>query len=120
MANKWDLNTAVTSLTSTVSGMSIGTVVAQGKKRFVTYIKVQCRGIANTVFVGETVASVNTTITAAATKFTQYVNTEYEYPEAPGDVDHPLFAIDSAFYLCAVTSDDDADNTILTMQYYDA
>lgn len=118
MANKWDLTTAVASLTGSTAGTGLGLgAVAQGKKRFVTYIKIECRAGANTVDLGEAAAS---TGVISTTKFSEYVNTKYEYPEKPGDVDHPLFKIGTPAHLGAVTgSGGDGDSIVLTLQYYD-
>ena len=120
MANKWDLNTLWTSLTGSTAGTGLGLGgVPQGKKRFVTYLKVECRAGANIVNIGESTST--TSIGALSTTyFSQYVNTEYEYPEEPGDVNHPLFAIDAPAHLNVVTGSGGAGSTIwLTLQYYD-
>lgn len=118
MANKWDITTVVQSLTGSVGGTSLGlaAVVPQGKKRFVTYIKIQCRSAANVVNLGGAADSVGALST---TYFTQLVNSTYEYPEEPGDTNHPIFAIDATEYLGAVTGNAAVSGTMLTLQYYD-
>lgn len=118
MANKFDLSTVVQSLTGSTTGTDLGIgAVGTGKTRFVTYIKVECRAGANTVDLGEAAAA---TGALSTTFFTKYVNSTYEYPENPGDVNHPLFKVDSPAFLGAITgSGGDGDSIVLTVQYFD-
>ena len=119
MANKWDLNTAVVELVDSTVGTDLGlAAVAQGKKRFVTYIKVQCRSAANIVELGE--ASLTSGASALSTTlFSERVNSAYEYPEEPGDVDHPIFAVNAPCFIGANTGVSNVSGTVLTLQYYD-
>lgn len=117
MARKWDLLTTVQSLTGSTggTGLQLG-AVAQGRTRFVTYIKIQCRNAANIINLGEAAASTGAISTPY---FSQLVNSSYQYPEEPGDVDHPLFAVSAPAHLGAVTGVSNVSSTILTLQYYD-
>lgn len=116
-ASKWDLTTVHASLTGSTTGTDLGLgAVAQGQKRFVTYVKVVCKGPANIVQLGSAAEAATATIDSV--KFDQLVNNTYETPYNP-ELGHPLFAIDAAGFLGAVTVQSNVSNTELTLQYYD-
>lgn len=115
-ASKWDLITKHTIITQSALGTDLGLgQVAQGKTRFITYVKVYCPGMANTIQLGSAAAASTTAISSL--KFKQGTNGTYEYPSIP-DADKPLFAIDAEGYLGCLGIAGVGD-TELTVQYYD-
>ena len=117
MANKFDLLSLVQSLTGSTAGTDLGlSSVAASKTRFITYVKAECRSAANVITLGEAAAA---TGALSTTYFSKLVNSSYEYPEEPGNVDHPLFKVDTPGFLGAVTGVSNVSSTLLTIQYYD-
>lgn len=115
-ASKWDLITKHTIIAQSASGTDLGLgQVATDKTRFITYVKIYCPGMANTIQLGSAAAVATSVIDLL--KFKQGTNDTFGYPTIP-DVDKPLFAIDAEGYLGCLGIAGVGD-TELTVQYYD-
>lgn len=115
MATKWSLTTKRTVITGSATGTDLGMgSVAQGKKRFITYIGIYCPTNTNEIQLGSAPAAASG---ISLIKFKRRVNDTFEYPDRP-DVDHPLFAIGAGGYLGCLGITGVGD-TEVTVQYYD-